>query len=207
MHPKVKEFLTHVGDDLLVRLGVDWLQRKGAEGSKQEPLKLPGVLLKLSPEERKNVTQWLQEKGWSRRRQLEQFAAEDLEKFLKLPEEERDQMLEALAGGIVETLDRLKEELERRAPELPKTTARLQQWGEWGKRIRRFSWQLRPPRMKPEDVEEEWINRSFDLVRDGGGLPGEKDIINDATLSVIGKRLRLREFHARRINRERGFLW
>ncbi|MEK7099461.1 MAG: hypothetical protein AAB916_02995 [Patescibacteria group bacterium] len=60
---------------------------------------------------------------------------------------------------------------------------------------------LYPPKWVDE-IPPEWVENSKRYVRSGGGLPGEKVIVNDNTLSEAEKNLRLRQFHASRISQE-----
>lgn len=62
------------------------------------------------------------------------------------------------------------------------------------------------PTMEPWEVPDDWLEKSKRYARSGGGLPGERHIVNDNSISEERKNELLRDFHAERFsapNRQR----
>ena len=155
----------------------------------QQPRRVPDALLKVDPKKLPERAQWLAKLPDPKKRELERFSAEALEKlFAQDDPKVRDSLLQGLLEkGFFEELVELKQKIETATPAFPKLSARLERWGKWGRNHQ--TW-------RPEDVPQEYIAEALYLIDAcGGGTPEQLAAIAGA-VSREEKEQRLRQHHA-----------
>lgn len=146
----VNPLVVHAFFQILEHAGLGWLvarrttaetQQQRAQGNRPQPRRLPDALLKITDTaKREERSKWLAKLSDFQRRQLDQFSEKALEGLLAEDDiAKRKELLKALLEkSVFEELRELKEKIEAKAPEFPDVAARLQRFGDWGRRHRKW---------------------------------------------------------------------